>query len=107
MRDNETSFNRKRIRVGDFVEDCRYHPCRVTEVDGNKRWNTSVRAVSLITGTEINCDVLACGVKKLRPSRVKAMLSVYKRDGERGLMLLCGAAPAFVRKWMERGTRAN
>ena len=51
----------KKLKVGDFIETCRYHPVLVTEVDGD-----DILGISLIDGSYPNCcSIDHCGLLKL------------------------------------------
>jgi len=49
------------FRPGDIYEDCAYHPCLCTAVDGYE-----ISGISLIDGSQPRgCDIEKCGVVKL------------------------------------------
>jgi hypothetical protein len=50
------------FKPGDYYEDCSFHPCLCTEVDGEG----GIRGISLIDGSSPRgCDIEHCGVRKL------------------------------------------
>jgi hypothetical protein len=51
------------IAVGDFYEDCAYHPCVCVESDGE---NDTICGISLVDGSyPRSCSFVHCGVRKL------------------------------------------
>jgi hypothetical protein len=52
----------RRIRTGEFYEDCRYHPMLCVEADHD---NDELVGISLITGDIGSCSPTYCGVEEL------------------------------------------
>lgn len=60
--------NKQNIKVGDFYEDCRYHPMlciEITESEIDDVDDDALRGISLVTGQVGNCSAAHCGVVKL------------------------------------------
>jgi len=57
------------IKVGDYFEDCNYHPCVCTEVNVvNKKKITcddDISGISLINGNRTSCSLTHCGPRQL------------------------------------------
>ncbi len=51
---------KEKINVGDFYEDCAYHPVLCTYADDD-----CVEGISLIDGVSKGCSVHACAPKKI------------------------------------------
>jgi hypothetical protein len=54
----------KHIKVGDFYEDCGFHPCLAIEV-GDKQCADHLRGISLVDGGLRSCSSTHCGVRLL------------------------------------------
>ena len=49
------------LKPGDFYEDCAFHPCLCTRVDGY-----DIEGISLVDGSiPRSCDIVSCGVRKI------------------------------------------
>ena len=48
----------KKLHVGMYVEDCRYHPCIVTE---QNRWDADFSCKSLLNDRPNSCSIYHCG----------------------------------------------
>ena len=54
----------KDIRVGDYFEDCAFHPCLCILV-GDGEDKDGVRGISLVNGSIKSCSVGHCGLRLL------------------------------------------
>jgi hypothetical protein len=54
----------KEIRVGDFYEDCAYHPC-LCVVAGSEGDEDGLEGISLVDGSLRSCSARHCGVRLL------------------------------------------
>ena len=58
-------------KVGDLIEDCRYHPCIVYEVEdvdfgeGRGVHDHNLSVISLLDGSYCTCSVNHCGVVRI------------------------------------------
>jgi len=70
-------MKKKKWHIGDFYEDCAYHPCLVTCIDGDV-----ISGISLIDGSSPrSCSISHCGVVKLT---LKQALDI-KQSGPRSM----------------------
>lgn len=67
-----------RLCVGDYVEDCRYHVCRVESVDYE---GDDLGVVSIFDGSRSSCSMRHCGIRKLRVHEVQVMRMWYRAGG--------------------------
>ncbi len=51
-----------KIQVGDFFENCSFHPCLCIEVDER---GINIEGISLVDGHIQNCSAMHCGIRKL------------------------------------------
>lgn len=59
-------MKRRKWHIGDFYEDCMFHPCLVTYVKGD-----DLRGISLIDGSEPRgCSIQYCCPRKLTMKQV-------------------------------------
>lgn len=60
------------LKPGDVIEDCRYHPCEVIDVDLDDRGDdNNIHMRSLVTGGEGYCDAIHCGIRLLSSEEVE------------------------------------
>lgn len=68
------------IQVGDFYEDCAYHPVICTEV----RNETTICGASLVDGSmPRSCDIHHCGVIKLSTKQAFSLLTLWQTKGKK------------------------
>jgi len=61
MDKKKNNDDKSEIKVGDYIENCKYHPVLVTEVDGDQ-----IGGISLIDGSWPNlCSIINCKITKL------------------------------------------
>jgi len=53
------------IRVGDFYEDCAFHPCLCISVRAQDDVPAAVEGISLVDGGVRNCNARHCGLRLL------------------------------------------
>ncbi len=89
----------KSFPVGTLVEDCRYHPCIVTE-------NTEDGDIEVLSFASLKlsfCSLFHCGVTKLTPKELNERIDIYHKDGEKGLVINSGWTEkdweAFEKEW--------
>ncbi len=71
----------KKAAYGKYVIDCRYHPCRVTEVTFDRnRCQGDCTVISLITETPSSCDFFHCGVEPISESKAFEMAAFAKAN---------------------------
>lgn len=73
----------KRVRVGSFVCDCRYHPCVVTKayLYPEDPFESSIECVSLIDGGQSACSMLHCGPEPITEDVAKEGARIAKEAG--------------------------
>lgn len=70
------------IKVGDFYEDCAYHPVICTDIDGDDIEGTSL--VDGISGK--SCSVSHCGIRILSYKEAFDLLDMWKTLGKEGVL---------------------
>jgi hypothetical protein len=53
------------IHVGDFYEDCAFHPCLCISVGAEAEVPAAVEGVSLVDGSVRDCNARHCGLRLL------------------------------------------
>ena len=66
------------IKIGEYYEDCRYHPNLCVSVNYD---DDSIDGVSLLIGEEGNCSLNHCGIKKLTEKEAFSLLNIWE-NGE-------------------------
>lgn len=93
------------FRIGDLYRDCNYRPMRATHVDW---YGDTLEGVSLLDGVEYICGFYHCDPKKISKEEAQNMVAIWKKDGERGLMILNGWTPEdadqFLKDWRDPKT---
>lgn len=89
----------KSFPIGTLVEDCRYHPCIITETDGEG----GIDVISLANYKSNGCSLFHCGIEKLTPERTIELIKIYNKDGDKGIALNAGWKAedweAFKKEW--------
>ena len=89
-----------KLKVGMFVEDCRYHPCVVTERD---HVNFDFRCTSLVSGRPNGCSMSHCGPVPLSKTEAYERADCMKQHGmEAYLRRYCGYNDAAIDDWREQ-----
>ena len=57
------------LRVGEFYEDCAFHPCLCVSVEAA---GVLIEGVSLVSGSISRCNIRHCGLRKLSPDEAIA-----------------------------------
>lgn len=68
----------RKLKFGMYVEDCRYHPCVVTQQD---RWDAGFRCESLVNGKPNGCSIFHCGPVPLSRAEAYERAAVMKEQG--------------------------
>lgn len=78
-------FNRmhKKLKVGGYVEDCRYHPCLITASNfpTNDWHGADFDCVSLVNGRPNSCSVFHCGPVPLTEQEAKERAAFWNEHG--------------------------
>jgi hypothetical protein len=65
-----------------YVEDCRYHPCLVTEIDRDDYYGRlDIEVKSLVNGIESSCSCFHCGIVPLSEDEAKDRAQFIKFAG--------------------------
>jgi hypothetical protein len=63
------------IKIGEYYEDCRYHPNLCVSVDYE---NDSIVGISLLIGVEGDCSPFHCGIRKLTEEEAFSLLDTWE-----------------------------
>ena len=55
----------KEIRVGDFYEDCAFHPCLCISIGAEEHDPDGLEGISLVNGNVKSCSARHCGLRLL------------------------------------------
>lgn len=77
------NYMMRKLKVGMYVEDCRYHPCIVTaqEYDKDDPRGCGFDAESLVNGKPISCSIFHCGPVPLPQTEAYERTAVMKEQG--------------------------
>lgn len=71
------------LKPGDIIEDCRYHPCVVLDVNQDDLGDDDeIHMRSLITGSTGYCSAQYCGVRLISQGELAAWEEYGPRSGE-------------------------
>lgn len=85
-----------KVQVGDYYEDCGYHPLLCIESDYVK---DTLTGISLVNGNIRSCSCYSCGVKKLtKEQAIQWRLAGPPKDE------YCNPE-TFENKWWDDGTK--
>lgn len=94
-----------KLKYGMYVEDCRYHPCIITEQDHRDQ---SFRCVSLVNGKPNGCSVYHCGPVPLSKAEAYERAAVMKEQGmEAYLRSYAGYNDEAIEYWRKQDAAWN
>lgn len=94
----------KKLRIGTYVEDCRYHPCIIVRRNFplDDFSDSEFSALSLVNGVTNNCSVYHCGPVPLSKADAEERAHFMKERGmEAYLRRYVGFTEENIEKWRE------
>lgn len=89
------------LHIGDFYEDCAYHPVVCTKIDLDYH---SLTGVSAVDGSTRSCSIINCGVRKLTIQEAQHIRQLWITGGQRAVMIEVEGwtpehADAYFKEW--------
>jgi hypothetical protein len=95
----------RKLKVGSYVEDCRYHPSIVTAQD---RHHCDFQCQSLVNGKPWGCSMYNCGPVPLSKQEAYERAAVMKEQGmEAYLRRYHGHTEADIEDWRKLDAEWN